>query len=335
MKVLFFLKYDINQASARVRGFYMAEALKKMGLQCDITFGFGRYIRPSIKMLTYDIVFFHRTYFRIDLLINKILTRRKTKTIFDIDDAPGGIHLSPKKERNAARMMKDCSAVTIGSHALKDFAEQYAENVYLMPSPIALQYYQPSRERKNAGAVTLGWIGNGINYKQDLFMLLGPLRNLGKKYKIKLILIGALGDRDIYRNFRNLGDIEVTIIDWLPWKNPYSVPEAIAQFDIGLYPLLDRKYNKYKCSFKGLEYLAMEVPVVASPVGENRIVFEANTDALLPSNEGEWEESIARLIEDEALRSRLGKNGRKKIEERYSTEICARQLLNVFKNVLD
>jgi glycosyltransferase involved in cell wall biosynthesis len=335
MKVLFFLKYDITQASARVRGFYIAEELRKMGVACDIVYGLGRYTRSFPALARHDIIFFHRCYFTVDIMLNALVRGMGKKTVFDIDDAPGGLNLSQRKERNANTMMKGCSAVTIGSHALKSLAERQTSHAYLIPSSIALPYYQPPEKRKKSGGtVTLGWIGHGINYKHDLFTLLKPLENLSKRHKIKLILAGALGDKELYEKFGAIKNMELEIVDWLSWKDPHAVPAVISQFDIGLYPLLDREYNRYKCSFKGLEYLAMEVPVVASPVGENNIAFEAGKDGFLPSNEREWEECIARLIEDTALRTTMGMNGRKKIEERYSTRVCARRLLDVFETIM-
>ena len=42
MKVLFFLRYFCDQASSRVRGFYMADELRRKGMNCDIIYGYGK-----------------------------------------------------------------------------------------------------------------------------------------------------------------------------------------------------------------------------------------------------------------------------------------------------
>ncbi len=140
-------------------------------------------------------------------------------------------------------------------------------------------------------------------------------------------------DEEIYKNFGRLRNIQLEIIDWVSSVDPFAVPSLISGFDIGLYPLINNEYNLYKCSLKALEYMAMEVPVIASPVGENKIVINAGKDGFLASNTKEWEENISYLIENEAVRKRMAKLGRKKVEENYSTEICAKRVIKVFERI--
>ena len=47
-----------------------------------------------------------------------------------------------------------------------------------------------------------------------------------------------------------------------------------------------------------------------------------------------WKEAILKLVNDKNLRKRLGKNGRKMVEEKYSIDIVARKIEKVFKKVL-
>ena len=170
MKVLFFLRYFRNQASSRVRGFYMAEELRRKGADCAIIYGYGRkaYINFLAKMLRCDILYFQNRYSRIDIKLNKLAQTIGRKTFFDIDDAPGGTKLSVEAEKQAVKMIRVSSAVIVGSHKLKDFAQNFNSNVYLIPSPVNLSYYKPKREMRNRNHITLGWIGNGIVYKLSL-----------------------------------------------------------------------------------------------------------------------------------------------------------------------
>ena len=335
MKVLFFLSYFRDQASSRVRGFYMAEELRSEGINCDIIYGYGKkvYVNFLARLLRYDIIYFQKRYSKRGLYLNKIARLLGKKTLFDIDDAPGGIKLSIKAEKQAVEMIRTSSAVIVGSHKLKDLAQNFNNHVYIIPSSIYLSYYKPKREMRDRGYITLGWIGNGIVYKDDLQMLIKPIENIGEKYDIKLTIVGALEQKEIHQSFGMMKNVEVRIIDSIDWADPIAVPSLISDFDIGLYPLLNNEYNKYKCGFKALEYMAMEVPVIASPVGENKIVINAGRDGFLALNTKEWEENISYLIENEVIRKRMGKLGRKKVEENYSTEVCVHKLIAVFKEI--
>jgi len=79
--------------------------------------------------------------------------------------------------------------------------------------------------------------------------------------------------------------------------------------------------------------MAMGVPVLASPVGENKSIVENGKDRFLISKEKDWEEKISYLIENESIRKKMGEKGRKKVLEKYSTEVCANKLISVFKKI--
>jgi len=160
-----------------------------------------------------------------------------------------------------------------------------------------------------------------------------PLGKIGGKYKIKLIIVGALGQKEIYESFGKMKKVKVEIVDSIDWADPTAVPAVINDFDIGLYPLLNNAYNQYKCGFKALEYMAMGVPVLASPVGENKSIIENEIDDFLVPDEKGWIEKLSCLIENEGIREKMGNIARKKIEEKYSTEVCADRLINIFKKM--
>lgn len=123
---------------------------------------------------------------------------------------------------------------------------------------------------------------------KDLLKPIKPLEKIVGKYKIKLIIVGALGQKEIYESFGKIKKAKVEVIDSIDWADPMAVPAVINEFDIGLYPLLNNAYNQYKCGFKALEYMAMEIPVLASPVGENKFIIENEIDGFLVSDEKGW-----------------------------------------------
>jgi glycosyltransferase involved in cell wall biosynthesis len=54
---------------------------------------------------------------------------------------------------------------------------------------------------------------------------------------------------------------------------------------------------------------------------------------LLARNRSEWVSSLRQLLDDAALRARLGAAGRETIEQRYSLEANAPTLVSVFQQV--
>ena len=314
----------------------MAEELKRSDINCDLVYGYGKRVYATflLKLMRHDIIYFQKRYSGIDIKLNKFARLFGKKTIFDIDDAPGGTKLSIKAEKQAIEMIKTSSAVIVGSHKLREFAQNFNKHVYLVPSSINLSYYRPNQKKKNENNIVLGWIGNGINYKNDLQLLIKTLKKLAQKHNhLRLVLVGALDQKEIHQKFNAIKNIRVEIVDSIEWANPMTIPAAISNFDIGLYPLLDNEYNRYKCGFKALEYMGMGIPVVASPIGENKFIIENGKDGFLASSEKEWEESISYLIRNENTRKKMGKKGKNKIEINYSIEVCSDKLRKIIEEV--
>lgn len=332
MRILFLLKYNINQASSRVRGFFIAEELKKRNIKSSLLVGYNKknYIKFLFYLFTHNIIYFQKRYSEVDIKLNKLAKLLRKKTVFDIDDAPFGTKLIFKESNRAEKMMQVSSIVTVGSNKLKEFALNFNKNVYLIPSCINLNFYKISKNLNKENFISLGWIGNGKVYKDDLLMLRNPLEKIAKKYdNIKLLIVGALSQKEIYHGFKTIKNLKVEIIDEINWANSEAVSNIISKFDIGLYPLLEKDYNEFKCGYKALEYWSVGIPVIASPVGENKFIIDNGVNGFLAFNNKDWVKYISYLIENEKARKEIGRNGRKKVEKYFSLDICVEKLLNI------
>jgi glycosyltransferase involved in cell wall biosynthesis len=96
-------------------------------------------------------------------------------------------------------------------------------------------------------------------------------------------------------------------------------------------PLPDDERARGKCGFKALQYMAVGVPCVCSPVGVNREIVQDSYNGYLAGNEDEWIEKLTILIENPDLRYKLGLRGRATVEERYSVKTNLPKLLTILK----
>lgn len=330
LKYLFYLCGDRTKASSRVRGYWVASVLQEQGVACSFEHRHTRtaLLRFALRIPFAHVVVFQKSYARWHCLLLRLANLLGKTTILDLDDAPSRTN-HPVTLRNVEFMMRHASAVTVGSRVLLNYASRYSENVHLVPSCISLKYYQPG-ERRKGDKICLGWIGNGSHYKDDLIAILRePLAGLARKLPLRFKLIGACGERALYEAFQNIPGLEFDCIDQIEWSNPAAVVEALQDIDIGLYPLLPRQSNEYKCGFKALEYMAMRVPVVSSNVAENREIVEHGVNGYLAETPAEWSEALSRLITAETLRNQFGSAGRRKVEQQYSADLAARMLLDI------
>ena len=98
-------------------------------------------------------------------------------------------------------------------------------------------------------------------------------------------------------------------------------------------PLPDDAWAKGKCGFKGLQYMALEIPAVMSRVGVNNEIISDGENGFLAGDDKEWIEKISLLIESEILREKIGKKGRERVISAYSFDSQKTQYLDYFKSI--
>ncbi|XCN74208.1 MAG: glycosyltransferase [Candidatus Electrothrix aestuarii] len=335
LKVLFSLLGDQNKASSRVRGFWIAEELEKQGIQCRILHGsiFKTSTQHLIKLRHYDIIYFQKNCSKWHVILMKLANRLGKKTLFDLDDFPSKVN-SPITLYNAGRMMMQASAVMAGSPALVEYAQQYNSNAVLLPTSVQLKHYTPLKKSTSKKTVCLGWIGNGLHYGDDLVnILLKPLQRLGTRQQVQFRIVGACGNAQLYNAFSQIQGVETIFIDQIEWNNPAAIQEQVEKFDIGLYPLLDNNFNRYKCGFKALEYMAIHIPVITSPVGVMSNIIEHDKEGYLASTNDEWTNALQSLTASSTLRKKMGMAGRKKVENYYNIKKTAHQLFEMLHSL--
>ncbi len=86
-----------------------------------------------------------------------------------------------------------------------------------------------------------------------------------------------------------------------------------------------------------MEGMAMEIPAVSTTVsGVPELITDNESGLLVPPQDADaLADALARLLQDEALRRRLGKAGRAKVEADYEIGKNTEQLLGVFRRYLD
>ena len=78
----------------------------------------------------------------------------------------------------------------------------------------------------------------------------------------------------------------------------------------------------------------MAKPVVSTSLGAEGIEAEAGRHLLLADDPASFAAAVTRVLGDSGLGSRLGKEGRALVEERYSWDSSAQSLEALYRQVL-
>lgn len=269
----------------------------------------------------YDVIFIERELFNNNTSdMEERFRRIARRMVLDVDDA---IFLeNPEK---FARIARISDVVIAGNRFLKEHIEPLNPNIVVIPTCVDLLEYVPKASPATpAERIVIGWIGTtgNLNY---LRVVAEALRNLATRCDFELRLVSP-GDGPLASI--DLSGVRVKYIRW----DPHREIEHLHGFDLGIMPLrMDQKWDIYKCGFKLIQYMAVGLPAVASPVGVNADIVQQGENGFLATTPEEWEEYLGRLVQDAELRKRLGSAARRRIEEGYSVQVHLPRLIETLK----
>ncbi|MGQ9661499.1 MAG: glycosyltransferase family 4 protein, partial [Kiritimatiellia bacterium] len=272
-----------------------------------------RTIRDAAR---FDVVFLQWVFPPVPL--TNALLAANPNVIYDFDD-PVFLY----DTHAAPHLIRSARLISTGSHFSLQYVRSLGLEAVLLPTPVPLPTLQAAGSSRRTGnsAFRIGWLGNPstVGYLQ---LLQEPLNRLVAKYpgKISLTVIGSAGSSDRVPVFSGLR------LEVIPWLEESRFKEVISTFDVGVMPLFDTERERGKCGLKALWYMTFGVPVIASSVGEAGRIITHGVNGLLAATPESWYESLCALVEQPALRRRLGTAGRRTVEERYCTEVCYRIL---------
>jgi glycosyltransferase involved in cell wall biosynthesis len=114
----------------------------------------------------------------------------------------------------------------------------------------------------------------------------------------------------------DLSGVNVRFVRW----NERTEVRDISTFTVGLMPLPDDEWTRHKCGLKIIQYMALGVPAVASPVGANSEIIRHGKNGLLADSAENWLESLRRLLTDAESRAVFASAGRTSVEQTYSIQ---------------
>ncbi len=280
------------------------------------------------KLRKFDIVFIHREATHvgppiIEWIIAKIL---KKKYIYDFDDAiwlPNYSEGNSKFHRlKAYWKVKYCIKwayrVSAGNAYLASYAKQFNTNVCILPTTIDTENYHNRKCQHDKNPIIIGWTGTHTTM-QYLQSVVPVLKEIEEQYPIEIHIIS-----------NEKPDLDLKNLVFVKWKKETEI-EDLVKFSIGIMPLEDNIWSEGKCGFKGLQYMALEIPTIMSAVGVNKTIVNSGVNGFLVTNAQEWKNAIVSLIEDINLRSKVGSAGSQSVKEHYSVLANKNLFLSLFE----
>ena len=350
MNVLALTRYGQMGASSRLRFMQFQEPLTAFGIEVTVSpllddaylrrlyagaptdwFAIMKSYAHRFRTLVFtrgvDLIWLEKELFpNVPGWLERLLRARGIPIVVDYDDAVfhtydrGSLVKRTLLGKKIDAIMRDASIVVCGNQYLAARATSaHAADVELLPTVIDLRRY-PIAPKPLQNTKVIGWIGSPATIKY-LDVIAPALQKLAAEIAFELRIVGAT---------YVLPGVKVVCREW---KEHTEVRE-ISDFDIGVMPLVDSSWERGKCGYKLIQYMACGKVVVASPVGVNTEIVRDDENGYLAASSDEWLSAMRSLLLDVALCNHLGRNGRERVEQHYCVQVATPRLAHIFERAL-
>jgi glycosyltransferase involved in cell wall biosynthesis len=196
----------------------------------------------------------------------------------------------------------------VGNEWLAEVWRQWSSEVDVLPTAIDTERYTSSPSPLHP---VIGWIGIGSNLHY-LKAIAPALARVVERFPETTIAVCS--DEP-----PNLPDLPISYVPW----SVDAETEFLSSISIGIMPLADGLWERGKCAFKMLQYMATGRPCVVSPAFMNAQILREAEVGLSAVTIDEWAEALCSLLSDRDAAEKMGKAGRRLAVENYSVDVLA------------
>ena len=341
MNVLLLSRYGNLGASSRIRSYQYLPYLREQGIEVtlapllpddylrdlyagkrpgaiSILAAYAHRIGALMQRQKFDLLWIEYELFPwLPSWLESLVLSKGTPCLVDYDDAI--FHRYDRHPNLLVRrilghkidtVMHHATTVVVGNEYLRDHAiKAGAQRVEILPTSVDLARYPLPTPARNE-IFTIGWIGSPATTRY-LHLIHEALAEVCAHGQARVVLVGASepGWQDVPHTLH-------------PWSENTEVGE-ISGFDVGIMPLENSPWERGKCGYKLIQYMACGKPVIASPVGINTRIIEPGINGYLAETTHDWVQALTTLMADADLRRKMGATGRAKVESDYAVQVNA------------
>ncbi|MCS7003806.1 MAG: glycosyltransferase family 4 protein [Cytophagales bacterium] len=292
--------------------------------------GFIRRLRLLKQLKQYDCVFIFREATLVgppifEFLIAKIFRK---PIIYDFDDA---IWLPNFSEANrwihwikmyskVNYIMQWSSVISAGNEYLAEYARKQnpKAKIIVNPTTIDTEHYHNKIKDQHTEKLVIGWTGTHttLRYLREIVFI---LQELEQSYDFEFLVIS-----------NQKPNFSLRSLVYIQWNKDTEI-EDLLRMNVGIMPLVRDAWSEGKCGFKALQYMALGIPAIVSPIGVNTKIVDNGVNGFLCDSPQEWKDALVALLKEPQLRVRMGIAARRKVVEHYSVLSNTPNFLSLFE----
>ena len=244
--------------------------------------------------------------------------------VYEIDDLVHEIEMSnivayqfytPTRRNNMIEAMRLSDKVTVSTEFLKQYYEDKfdVQNIHVIPNYLPKFLWQDKGKRDKSGKgkkPRILWAGSASHVGRggDLEFLLPLIKKTKKEFQ--WVFFGVIPPE-------LKGKPEYEFHEWADfWSYPHALDQIDA--DVALCPIKDTVFNYGKSDLKILEYTALNIPFIASSIGNGLGPYDLVDGINIVENDADsWYNAIKQLATDGPTRDKYMKAAQAELTKRW------------------
>jgi glycosyltransferase involved in cell wall biosynthesis len=358
-KILFLVAHPVEDASRRYRVQQFLPLLERAGHECTVSeFSTPQLfeslrskgkitvkalhtiycsVRRLVRLTTlsdFDLIFIHREAFPFFTpACEEWVLGRHQKVVFSFDDAIFAAHPDAsqlnhpwlyhfKYGHSIERVIARSVHIVAGNQALAEYARPFNSRITVIPTVVDCERYQYKPVSDGRRPLTIGWMGSRSTASY-LFHIAPALKKLAGTFRgrVEFQFVGCPDLR-----------LDIPRASYRPFCLQSEISD-LQSLDIGLMPMPDTTWTRGKCAFKAVQYMAMGIPTVASPVGSTLELIQQGHNGFLADSSDQWLHHLEQLVADATLRRKMSLRARHTIEGNYSLQVWGPKFVSLINDL--
>jgi glycosyltransferase involved in cell wall biosynthesis len=251
----------------------------------------------------------------------------RKRVVFDFDDAifvpnegvDGRLVSALKFHKKIVYITRRAWKVSVSTHYLAAWAGAHNPRCFVVPTTLDPKYFSSTKTQKAEKRPVIGWSGSHST-SQFLELVRSVLAELQKHHNFEFVVI--CND--------DPGFPELCQYRFIPW-NSVSEVDDLLNFNIGLMPQPDIPFARGKAGLKAMQYSALGIVPVVSPIGGgDTVVKNGVTGFVVGDSFDEWYRTLDHLLRNPSSWEQLGRHARERALAFFSSEKNVANYLNLF-----
>ncbi len=223
------------------------------------------------------------------------------------------------------KVFSEADQVAVTTQRIADVvANKYGvkpETINVIPNYVETDRFSPASNRQVNPKLRIGFVGR-LDNEKNLFQFIRAIID----FDVEVWLVGYGPQQDQLEEFSEGGRAQVKFLGAVPNKD---LPGLLQQCDLFALPSLYEGHPKAL-----IEAMACGLPVLGTRVtGIQEIISDGQNGVLCETDAASLREGVRRLLDDEELRTRVGKAGREYVQTHFALDRVVDLEMNLLKRL--